>query len=132
MANKPHHPLLVRQEASRGVWGSWICNNTSNPVASTIEGEGIKAVTKTANAGEFEVELDDDYFAVGPAIGFKSRDDVEPAASCTFHFPNASTLTSTRKFLIEYQQNGVGTNRVSGDNVRIGFFILALNRKLGL
>lgn len=132
MANKPHHPLLVRQEASRGAWGSWICNNTSNPVASTIEGEGIKAVTKTANAGEFEVELDDDYFAVGPAIGFKSRDDVEPAASCTFHFPNASTLTSTRKFLIEYQQNGVGTNRVSGDNVRIGFFILALNRKLGL
>lgn len=132
MANKPHYPLLVRQEASRGIWGSWICNNASNPDASTIEGEGIKAVTKTANAGEFEVELDDDYFAVGPAIGFKSRDDVEPAASCTFHFPNASTLTSTRKFLIEYQQNGVGTNRVSGDNVRIGFFILALNRKLGL
>lgn len=132
MANAHHYPLLARQEAARVVFGSWICNNASNPAATSIEGTGIKAVTKTANAGEFEVEIDDDYFAVGLCVGFKMRDGAEPAAAWDIHIPDATTVTSTRKFLLEYRQSGAGTNRVSGDNVRIGFLLIGINRKLGL
>jgi hypothetical protein len=133
MSNKAHHHLLARSEQTRVVSFSWLCNNASNPDPASFVGEGVLSVTKTANAGEFEVTLDDTYARVVNIIGAKSSDGAEPAAAYDFHFPDApATIPTTGKFLVEYRQNGAGVNRTAANNVRIGFTLIALNRVRGV
>lgn len=127
MSNQSHYEMRARDEAPRVLWGSWLCNNASNPDATSIQGAGVVSVTKTANAGEFEVTLDDSYPLVGAPIGVKHSDGAEPAAAVDFHF-DLTNFTTTNKFLIKYRQNGAGINRTAANNVRIGFVFFFKNR----
>lgn len=133
MSNKAHYHVLGRSEQMRIVSFSWLCNNASNPDPASFVGEGVLSVTKTANAGEFEVTLDDTYARVINIHPSKPDDGAEPAAAWDMHFPNASaTIPTTGKFLVKYRQNGAGVNRTAANNVRIGFTLIALNRVRGV
>ena len=128
MSNQSHYEMRARDEAPRVLWGNWLCNNASNPDPASLVGAGVVSVTKTANAGEFEVTLDDSYPLVGAVVGTKLSDAAEPATAVDFHFPDISTLVTTNKFLIKYRQNGAGVNRLAANGVRIGFILFLKNR----